>query len=70
MQIEGTRYVLKPGEAFIVEIPSDHRYYLLEDSEGWEFIFITLIGTKAAECWKFAKAQGSSVLKLSPDSNC
>ncbi|MGG1593972.1 AraC family transcriptional regulator [Terribacillus saccharophilus] len=68
IHMEGTSYALKPGEAFIVEIPSDHRYYLPEDSDGWEFIFITLVGSKAAECWQFAKAQSGSVLKLSPDS--
>ncbi|PAD21555.1 AraC family transcriptional regulator [Terribacillus saccharophilus] len=68
IQIEGTNYALKPGEAFIVEIPSDHRYYLPEDSDGWEFIFITLVGSKAAECWRFARARNGSVLKISPDS--
>lgn len=68
IQIEGTNYTLGPGEAFMVEIPSDHRYYLPKDSDGWEFIFITLVGSKAAECWRFAKAQRGSVLKVSPDS--
>lgn len=68
IQLEGTTYTLEPGEAFMVEIPSDHRYYLPKDSDGWEFIFITLVGSKAAECWRFAKAQSGSVLKISPDS--
>lgn len=68
LEIEGTSYKLQPGEAFIVEIPSDHRYYLPEGSDGWEFIFITLIGSKPAECWQLAKAQSGPVLKIPPDS--
>jgi AraC-like DNA-binding protein len=69
LEVDGINYILNAGDAFMVEIPSDHRYYLPEDSEGWEFIFITLVGTKAAQCWRFVKAQSGSVLKLSPDSN-
>ncbi|KWW21283.1 hypothetical protein AS888_16960 [Peribacillus simplex] len=44
-------YAIKPGEAFIVKVPSEHCYYLPEKSPEWEFIFITLKGDKAEECW-------------------
>ncbi|MGR6126151.1 AraC family transcriptional regulator [Paenibacillus sp. SER-28] len=68
LDLEGKSYSLKAGEAFFVEIPSDHRYYFPKDSEGWEFIFITLVGREAAECWRFMKEQSGPVLKVPPDS--
>lgn len=61
-------YTVKSGEAFIAEIPSNHRYYFPKDSEGWEFIFITLVGREAAECWRFTKEQSGPVLNVPPDS--
>ncbi|MED4074071.1 AraC family transcriptional regulator [Priestia endophytica] len=42
-----------PGQAFIVKIPSDHCYYLPKESPEWEFLFITLEGPKAEECWDY-----------------
>jgi AraC-like DNA-binding protein len=61
-------YTVRSGEAFIAEIPSDHRYYFQEDSEGWEFMFITLVGREAADCWRFMKEQSGPVFKIAPDS--
>ena len=66
--IGANSYTVKSGEAFIAEIPSDHRYYLPEDSDGWEFMFITLEGRESADCWRFMKEQSGSVLKITPDS--
>ena len=38
------KYALPPGHAFIVEIPSDHEYYLDIEDDRWEFIYIMLRG--------------------------
>ncbi|MDX8045099.1 AraC family transcriptional regulator [Gracilibacillus sp. S3-1-1] len=35
---------LAAGQAFFVLIPSDHCYYLPEDSTEWEFIYMTIYG--------------------------
>lgn len=67
LEIQDKSYTVKAGEAFIVEIPSDHRYYFPKDSEGWEFIFITLVGREAADCWRLMKEQNGPVLKVPPD---
>ncbi|MCP3763462.1 AraC family transcriptional regulator [Domibacillus sp. A3M-37] len=48
---------IRPGEAFIVKVPSDHCYYLPAESPEWEFLFITLEGTKAEECWDYLTGQ-------------
>lgn len=61
-------YTVKSGEAFIAEIPSDHRYYFPKESKEWEFLFITLVGIETADCWRFMKEQSGPVLKVSPDS--
>ncbi|MBM7655770.1 AraC family transcriptional regulator [Neobacillus cucumis] len=66
--IEDKSYTVRSGEAFIAEIPSNHRYYFPKDSEGWEFMFITLVGREAADCWRFMKEQSGPVLKVPPDS--
>lgn len=68
LDIEDKSYTVKAGEAFIVEIPSDHRYYFPKDSQGWEFIFITLVGREAADCWRLMKEQSGPVLKVPPNS--
>ncbi|WP_235856638.1 AraC family transcriptional regulator [Niallia taxi] len=64
----GKSYTVKAGEAFIVEIPSDHRYYFPKESEGWEFIFITLVGREASACWRQMQELSGPVLKVPPDS--
>lgn len=67
-EIGNNSYTVESGEAFIAEIPSDHRYYFPHDSDGWEFMFITLVGIEAAECWRYMKDQRGSILKIPPDS--
>lgn len=43
-------YSLEVGDAFFVKVPSEHRYYLPESSDEWEFIYITLSGNEAITC--------------------
>jgi AraC-like DNA-binding protein len=57
-------YAVKPGEAFIVKVPSEHCYYLPKESPEWEFIFITLEGTQAEECWDYLISQFELVVNV------
>lgn len=68
IEIDGKSYRLEVGQAFIVEIPSDHRYYFPADSKHWEFIFITLVGKEAANCWNAMQEQYGPVLEIPADS--
>jgi len=68
LEINGRTYSVKPGEAFIVEVPSDHRYYFPQESDKWEFIFLTLEGNEAAKCWEYIGRQNGSIIKVPPDS--
>lgn len=52
IEIDGKVTRLKPGMAFFVDIPSDHRYYFPDDSESWEFIYITLFGEEIERNYK------------------
>jgi len=42
----GKTFDVLPGEAMLLKVPEKHRYWLPEDSEGWEFIFLTLSGSE------------------------
>lgn len=43
---KGKRYSLEEGDVFFVKIPEEHIYFLPEDSDEWEFIFVTLHGSE------------------------
>ncbi len=38
---------LEPGTAFIAEVPGNNCYYLPDDSDHWELLYVTIIGTEA-----------------------
>ncbi|TSB46495.1 helix-turn-helix domain-containing protein [Alkalicoccobacillus porphyridii] len=52
LDYEGKHYSIKPGDAFFVSVPSDHRYYFPKDGQPWEFVFLTLGGQEAEHIWK------------------
>lgn len=37
--LDGICYPVRPGEAFLVDIPGKSRYFLPDDSDRWEFFF-------------------------------
>ncbi|MFF2597337.1 AraC family transcriptional regulator [Priestia megaterium] len=67
-EIGGKYYPLKPGQAFMVKIPSSHTYFFPETSDEWEFIFISLVGSEALKCWEYMIDLYSNIIELSPDS--
>lgn len=64
---EDKLYPLYPGEAFFVQLPSKHHYYLPENSDHWEFIYITLTGSAAASCWGFIHDSAGKTMKIPPE---
>lgn len=44
LERKGIRHILTPGQAFIVDIPDDHRYYLPAGWAPWNFIFLCFNG--------------------------
>ncbi|MFC4402775.1 AraC family transcriptional regulator [Gracilibacillus xinjiangensis] len=57
-------FPLLEGQAFFVNIPSDHCYYLPESSEHWEFIFITLFGAEAVHYYDIIVEQYGHILHM------
>ncbi|NGP44268.1 AraC family transcriptional regulator [Bacillaceae bacterium SIJ1] len=60
-------YSLDAGQAFFVEFPSPHAYYLPEDSPAWEFLYITLQGEEAMFYQKQILEAEGPVLTLHPE---
>jgi AraC-like DNA-binding protein len=52
VEINNTKYNVEPGSAFMVDIPSNHRYYLPEKSDSWEFYYLLFRPNNVAEQWK------------------
>ncbi|MEK3721597.1 AraC family transcriptional regulator [Paenibacillus sp. FSL H8-0034] len=46
MHIEGQSCLLTPEKAFLVWIPSQHRYYFPPESDHWEYMFIMMRGER------------------------
>lgn len=68
IEIDHHVYPLYPGQAFLVQIPSDHRYFFPEDSERWEFIHITLYGDEATKTFNFMNEKAGHIISFSPES--
>jgi AraC-like DNA-binding protein len=52
LQYEDRSYSLETQDAMLLNIPHNHRYYLPENSDHWEFIFIIMRGS---ECMRLGK---------------
>ena len=53
IRIKKEAYQLPVGHAFMIAVPEDCQYYLPSSSKEWKFIFITLAGKQAKECWEY-----------------
>jgi YesN/AraC family two-component response regulator len=62
IEFNDQHFILNKGTAFISVIPSNHRYYIPENSEKWEFIFITLTGDYVISEWIKIQEQFGKVI--------
>jgi AraC-like DNA-binding protein len=58
---EGKKDLL-PGSLMIVSVPGPHVYYLPEDSDHWEFVFLVMIGREAIRIVRMIERQMGHVL--------
>lgn len=68
VSIQGKVQQVQEGQAFMVEVPSEHCYYLPSHSNEWEFIFLTLKGPAAASCWRDITGKFGAILTIPLDS--
>ncbi|MFB9327338.1 helix-turn-helix domain-containing protein [Paenibacillus aurantiacus] len=66
--IDGQTRKIGPGEAFLVDIPGDHRYALPKDSEEWTFYFILFRQKHAEALWSSVVTQFGPVIRFEKDS--
>ncbi|SFM18655.1 AraC-type DNA-binding protein [Gracilibacillus orientalis] len=62
-------YPLTKGDAFFVQIPSDHCYYLPEDSDRWDFMYITVYGNEALHHFHRITEKYGHILRLPDHAN-
>jgi AraC-like DNA-binding protein len=55
LEVEGRHYRMERGQAFLVEIPGAHRYWLPDDTEEWEFLYILLRPHPVMGIWEEIK---------------
>jgi len=61
-------YAVKPGEAMLLTVPEDHYYYFPEDSDSWEFVFITIYGRETMRLFRQLRKQTGVIAKFDKDS--
>lgn len=47
IDLKSGSFDLLPGSLMIVSVPGSHVYYLPEDSDSWEFVFLVMVGREA-----------------------
>lgn len=47
IRIKNYTFTLEPGDAFFVHVPSNHNYYLPQNSNEWEFLYFSIYGEEA-----------------------
>lgn len=68
LDIGGVVHKIRPGEAFLVNIPGNHHYYFSEQETHWEFIFILFWGYNALTQWEKLQNQWGNIVKLDIES--
>lgn len=69
IEIDGEVHEVGAGSAFMVEIPSNHRYYLPKTSEYWEFYFILFRPTNIQDEWEELITINGNLLIIPEDSS-
>ncbi|MBS4178464.1 AraC family transcriptional regulator [Lederbergia citrea] len=68
IEVDGKMHPLSAGQAFLVQIPSEHRYFLPKESNYWEFVHITLFGYEAQKAFTFMNDKIGHVISFPPES--
>jgi len=68
LRYEESQHRLRPGQALLLRMPHDHRYYLPPDGTAWQFVYWTLTGREIGRVWSHLLATAGPVLALAPES--
>ncbi|PYI56321.1 AraC family transcriptional regulator [Paenibacillus flagellatus] len=53
IRIRDRTYRLEPGKAFFVPFAGDYHYYLPQESDHYECLFVSFDGPEAEKCWSY-----------------
>ncbi len=68
LRIADKIYSVNPGAAMLLTIPEDHCYYFPDNSDSWEFIFITIHGREAMRLFRQLRRQAGVIVEFDKDS--
>ncbi|WP_168120306.1 AraC family transcriptional regulator [Paenibacillus sp. HB172176] len=68
IEIDRQVFALPQGSAFLVKIPSNHRYYYKDQSRPWEILWLNLRGDEARRIWDMVIEQEGHVIRREADS--
>lgn len=68
IELEDKKVDIKKCDGFLVEIPSEHKYYLPDTEKNWEFIYITLQGEGVINELRKVQKKFGQVFKISQNS--
>ncbi|CAG7625498.1 HTH-type transcriptional activator RhaS [Paenibacillus solanacearum] len=69
IRIRDQVFPLDPGKGFFVPFHSDYHYYIPEESNDYECLFLSFDGSEAPKCWSFFAGQLGSVHHFSEHSS-
>ncbi|MFB5762557.1 helix-turn-helix transcriptional regulator [Paenibacillus medicaginis] len=69
LDLGGKLHRVGPGQAFMVDIPSAHEYYLPSSSDHWEFYFILIRPANLQGKWLDLMSRMGHVVHIPPDSS-
>ena len=64
IRIGSETHRLDKGKAFIVKVPSDHSYYLPDESSDWEFLYITTFGQEIEHFYRSIVEKKGNIIEL------
>ena len=68
LRIKDKVYSIKPGEAMLLTVPDEHCYYFPDNSDPWEFIFISIYGSETMRLFRQLYKQTGAIVKYDKDS--
>ena len=68
LDYEGRTFKMHAGDAMLLHVPHDHRYYLAPDGGHWRHLFFTVFGMEAVRLMREAETTHGPVIHLEPDS--
>ena len=68
LRYRGNHFELFPGDAMMISVPHDHEYYLPDDSDRWEFLYLNLHGRSIMKLWSEMENTNGPVFHFGDDS--